>query len=141
MVIQQRASVPLLPNVSDVLPRMGEDPLYDIRSLTWLRPTAPDPQGGGSLRWQPYDGVLVLNPMATGPRPRGAVFDTLFAVRLCDPEVVYLAPLLGSNRDLREFLSLRVVQSHLVDVSQPDHQGAVRAPTRIGRRTSGGRKP
>lgn len=81
-------SVPILPDVHDVMASILEEPIYDLRTLSWC---------------QPYDGVLVMNPT------------TLFAVRLCDPEVVYIAPVLHPKQDVREFLALRVVQSQLVD--------------------------
>ena len=53
-----------------------------------------------------YDGIVVLNR------------STLFAVKLCHPESVFLSPLLRRKMSLDHFLSLRIVQSNLMDVSR-----------------------
>lgn len=54
----------------------------------------------------PFDGLLLLNPQ------------TLFALRMSYPTMVYLTPLLRHTQPLREFLALSVIQAYLVDVSQ-----------------------
>jgi hypothetical protein len=53
-----------------------------------------------------YEGILLLN------------VHTLFGVRLCSPEVVYLTPLLQRRRSLAEFLAHRTVESRLADHNQ-----------------------
>lgn len=50
-----------------------------------------------------YDGVLLVNP------------HTLFALRLCTPDIVYLTPLLQRRRELPEFLAHRSVEARLAD--------------------------
>lgn len=114
-------SVPILPDVHEVAPSLLTGTLFDLMALAWT---------------QPYDGVLVMNPV------------TLFAVRLCEPDVVYLAPVLNPAQDVREFLALRVVQAQLVDASRPApcgpfflRHGAAFGPTWIACRTCGGRRP
>ena len=53
-----------------------------------------------------YDGVLVVNPI------------TLFAVRLCAAELVYLTPVLRQRLSLPLFLALHSVRSGLSDASR-----------------------
>ena len=43
----------------------------------------------------------------------------MFALRMCYPSMVYLAPLLRHRLPMNEFLAMRVAQSYLVDPSQP----------------------
>lgn len=50
-----------------------------------------------------YDGVLFVNP------------HTMFAARVCTPEVVYLSPLLRGERALPELIAQRAVELRLVD--------------------------
>lgn len=58
-----------------------------------------------------YDGLLVFNPQ------------TMFAIRLCYPTMVYLTPLLKHHQPMNEFLAMRVAQARLVDLTHPtvDH--------------------
>lgn len=58
-----------------------------------------------------YDGLLLVNTQ------------TLFAIRLCYPVMAFLSPLMKHELSLPEFLAVRAVQAHLVDVNSPcvDH--------------------
>lgn len=61
--------------------------------------------GGGARHTDLYDGLLLINTQ------------TLFAVRLCYPTMIFLTPLLKRRESMDEFLAMRVVQSHLYDTS------------------------
>lgn len=58
-----------------------------------------------------YDGLFVANTQ------------TMFAVRLCYPTIIYLTPVLKHQQPLREFLALRIAQASLMDatLSTVDH--------------------
>lgn len=85
-------TVPILPGQTALNAVLPVGKLYDPRTLRYTTP---------------YNGVMLCNP------------HTLFAVRVCPPEVVFLRPLLDRTLCLTEFLAWRVVESMLVDVSRP----------------------
>lgn len=53
-----------------------------------------------------FDGLLLLNTR------------TMFALRLCYPNLVFLTPLLKHRMPLCEFLAVRIVQAQLLEMSQ-----------------------
>ena len=53
-----------------------------------------------------YDGIFLVNPV------------TMFAVRLCTPDVVFLSPLLQGKQDISDFLIGRVIESRMMDISR-----------------------
>ena len=83
--------IPILPRLAEVKPPIPTSTLVD-----------PDCLSYAGL----YDGILMLNPV------------TMFAVRLCTPEIVYLSPLLKRRLSVPEFLALQVVQAQLTDASR-----------------------
>lgn len=84
--------VPHVPTISQNLQDLRlDEPLFDPRTLLYT-----------SL----YDGIFVVNPVS------------LFAVRLCLPDVVYLTPLLEHRFRLDEFLALRETETQLINFNR-----------------------
>ena len=83
--------VPILPDLWEVPSLVGGEALCDHATLTFT---------------SMFDGVLIVNP------------STLFAIRLCEPEILFLYPLLQRRQSVPEFLAVQMVQTNLTDTSR-----------------------
>ena len=84
-------SIPILAEFADVRDELLQGPLHDPEALAYTGQ---------------YDGVLLVNPV------------TMFAARLCQPELVFLAPVLRGRLAVVDFLATQVVHAHLMDASR-----------------------
>lgn len=85
-------SIPILPELHEVEALWSRGvPLHDAQTLSYT---------------QRFDGFLIVNPV------------TLFAARLCDPEVAFLTPLLQEQQSMPQFLATHVVRTQLTDASR-----------------------
>ena len=84
--------VPILPEVSleNLQPGIAQG-TYDEETLMYE----------GS-----YDGLFLVNPV------------TMFSIRFSTPDVVFLSPLLEGKATIQDFLTARLVESHMMEISR-----------------------